>query len=229
MPLDFVRTRLMTVFFPKRCPFCGRVMLPEERCCQDCAPLLPRIRPQEHCPRCGKRRCVCGAKPALTMTRSCFYYQGVAEYAVRQMKFHHHPGYARTLAHFMAERVAPEEREWDLLVPIPMTSSKRRRRGYNQAALLCQFLAGETGIAASLDALVKIRETKAQHTLTQEEREINLKDAYQAQPEQVAGKRILLCDDVLTTGSTLREAAKALCLAGAAEVGAVTLCCVERI
>lgn len=163
----------------------------------------------------------------MTMTRSCFYYTGGAEYAVRQLKFHHHPGYARTLAPFLAEMLE-KGHEWELLVPVPMTAKKRRKRGYNQAALLCRFLSGETGIPTSAKALIKIRETKAQHTLSEEERKINLSGAYQARPEQVAGKRILLCDDVLTTGSTLREAASALLSAGAAEVGAITLCCVER-
>ena len=143
------------------------------------------------------------------------------------MKFGHRPGAARMLGTFMADAVRKEGSHWDMIVPIPMTKRKVRRRGYNQSELLGRTAAKILDVPLET-ALHKIRETRAQHTLNESERAKNLLGAYQADTALVQGKRILLCDDVLTTGATLREGAKALLQAGAAEVGAVVLCCVEK-
>ena len=219
--------RVKDAFFPVRCPFCGQPLLREENCCSDCRPRLALVDPSRACSRCGKQSCVCGLVPVLEMTRSCFYYEGPAQEAVWRLKFRHRPGAALGLGGFMAEAVREDGRAWDLAVPIPMTAKKRRRRGYNQAELLCRSMAERLGMPAA-SALKKIRETKAQHTLDARERAHNLAGAYAADPKLVEGRRVLICDDVLTTGATLREAAAALLRAGALEVGAVTVCCVER-
>lgn len=229
MRTDRLRTVLgwiMDAFFPRRCPFCGDVIGRDERCCETCLPKLPRADRDKACRFCGKQRCVCSAAPILEMTRSAFYYEGCAESAVQRLKFEHSPGAAESLGQFMADAVREEGSSWDMVVPIPMTGRKVRRRGYNQAELLGR------AVSASLDiplkpALRKIRETAEQHKLNAGDRAKNLSGAYEAD-RSVQGKRVLLCDDVLTTGSTLREAAGTLLKAGAMQVGAVTLCSVER-
>lgn len=215
------------VFFPLRCPFCGEVIDKGATCCDCCFAKLSLIRLEDFCPGCGKRECVCGTVPLLVMTRPVFRYSGQAGQAVRRMKFGHRPGAAIPLGQFMADAVRSEGSSWDMIVPIPMTKRKVRRRGYNQSELLGRSAAKQLQIPLET-ALHKIRETRAQHKLDQEERAKNLLGAYQADPALVQGKRILLCDDVLTTGATLREGAKALLQAGAAEVGAVVLCSVEK-
>ena len=105
----------------------------------------------------------------------------------------------------------------DLIVPVPIHWSRKCTRGFNQAELLCQRL------SASPHALVRHRRTRPQVGLTEEERLRNLKDAFQASPI-VYGKRILLVDDVLTSGQTARECARALRTAGAREVGFLAFC-----
>ena len=216
---------LVRIFFPRRCPFCGKVMLPEENCCPNCLPELPWIEQAAHCPFCGKRGCVCGEERLLAMTRSCFYHEGIAREAVLAMKFYRRPGYARTLARCLAELIE-DTSSWDMIVPVPMTAKKQRRRGYNQSALLSRFLSEETGIPTE-PLLAKTRETRPQHDLDGEERRQNLLGAYRAS-EGAAGLRVLVCDDVLTTGSTLREAARAMLAAGALIVGAVTVICTKK-
>lgn len=219
-----VKALLAQIFFPRRCPFCGKVVQAAERCCQSCLPELPFVEQAAHCPKCGKRECVCGEEALLAMTRSCFYHEGPAREAVLQMKFYHHPGYARTLAEFLAELLS-DPSCWDVIVPVPMTAKKQKRRGYNQAALLSRFLSEKTGIPVKA-LLTKTRETRPQHELDSEERQKNLAGAY-CGLEEAAGLRVLVCDDVLTTGSTLREAARALLAAGAREVGALTVNCTK--
>ena len=217
---------LKDIFFPLRCPFCGRVIDRSADCCDSCRARLPRVNWAEVCPRCGKHSCVCGVVPLISMTCPVFYYEDPARFAVRQLKFAHHPGTAFSLGRLMADALKEKGGEWDLIVPVPMTGKKLRKRGYNQSELLSRAIAERMGIPA-VSALKKIRETKEQHTLGAMERSHNLTGSYEADENLVQGKRVLLCDDVLTTGSTLREAAAALLRAGAVDVGAVALCSVR--
>ncbi len=201
------------IFFPKRCPFCGQVIPPRSRCCEDCAPDLPFL------PETGRKL----AEPPRELTAYApFSYEGRAEQAIWRLKFYGVPAAARHLAPYLAEAL-PDSAAFDLIVPIPMTRRREKQRGYNQAALLARFLAEELHIPAR-PLLKKCRETAQQHTLNARERRTNLSGAYRLpDPAAVRGKRILLCDDVVTTGSTLREAAGVLYGAGAESVCAAAV------
>ena len=105
----------------------------------------------------------------------------------------------------------------DVLVPVPSGRGERRSRGYDVPLMLARALGRELGLPV-MQALGKIRETPRQMALSGGERRKNLQNAFSARPDApLEGKRILLVDDVLTTGSTLNECAKALRAAGAAE------------
>jgi ComF family protein len=144
-------------------------------------------------------------------------YRGRAGQAVRRLK------YARctSLAPFLAEEIARAVETFgldpELVVPVPIHWSRRCARGFNQAELLCERL------DATPSALVRVRRTRPQVGLTEEERLRNLQGAFRADP-RVAGKRVLLVDDVLTSGQTARECARALRAAGATEVGFLAFC-----
>jgi len=118
-----------------------------------------------------------------------------------------------------------EKYQWmiDLIVPMPLSKKREFDRGYNQAAVVAYPLALLTGIKYSGRALRKIKETVSQVGLDAEQRRDNVRDAFDAQPRQVAGKTVLLVDDVATTGSSVNEAARALMQAGAKEVYALTI------
>ena len=124
--------------------------------------------------------------------------------------------------HFME---IPEDWRIDCVVPVPLTKKRRRKRGYNQSAVLAKQLCKRYNLKLREDMLVKSRDTKNQATLTAEERRKNLSGSFKASPE-CRGKTILLVDDVRTTGSTLRECALALKKKGALRVYAITACCV---
>ncbi len=218
---------LSNLFFPPTCPDCGRSIARGEIFCPACSKNLERPAPEDVCSRCGKNPCTCGElHPVFGRTFPAAYYTGSMTRAVHNLKFNHHPGHAKTLAPLLVqtlrERGIRGKAEYDLLVAAPMSKKRYKQRGYNQAALLATETAKLTGIPFDPAALSKIRETKAQHDLSADERRTNLTGSFQA-ARAVQGKRILLCDDVLTTGSTANEAAQALLNAGAASVDILVL------
>lgn len=142
-----------------------------------------------------------------------------------QFKFHADPGWAATLAGLMREApgAAAALAEADLVLPVPLSRERLRQRGYNQALLLARQL-GATRVHA--DLLLRTRDAEAQSHLTRAERLRNLRGAFMLDPlqaPQVAGRRVLLVDDVMTTGATLHAAAAPLREAGAAHVAALVL------
>jgi ComF family protein len=113
--------------------------------------------------------------------------------------------------------------EVDLVVPVPLSQARFRERGYNQAALLALPLALSCRIRYNSKTLTRIRETASQVGLSAQRRQENVIDAFLAERISAQGKRILLVDDVATTGATLDACAKALMLAGAQNVLCLTL------
>ena len=208
-------------FFPNRCPFCGRCIAAERHACPQCereersASGLVRT----GCRRDGKH---------YDAVYAPFRYGERGRRAVADLKFRDETHNARHLGYYQAAFL--EENgcagQFDAAVPVPMSRKKRRRRGYNQAALLARAVGFYLGIPC-LDVLEKKWETAEQHTLSAGERKQNLRDAYRAaDPAPVRGKRLLLIDDVFTTGATVDECAKTLLEAGAARVTVSAACAV---
>ena len=118
---------------------------------------------------------------------------------------------------------------FDAVVPVPSTRRELRERGYDVPLLMAREIASALEIPLWNDILIKSGETRRQHTLSKEERRENLKNVFAVQDAQrLRRKRILLCDDVSTTGTTLEECARPLKRAGAAEVWGVVLACTPR-
>jgi ComF family protein len=111
----------------------------------------------------------------------------------------------------------------DLVVPVPLHPKRQRQRGFNQSALLSRYLCRSLNLVLSENALRRIRHTTPQIELGPEERASNVRGAFAAVPRQVAGRHILLVDDVFTTGATLSAAAEALLAAGARVVSGYCL------
>ncbi len=125
-----------------------------------------------------------------------------------------------------AERLF-DPREFDLLIPVPLHSKREHERGFNQAALLAEEVGTGWGLPTAQRVLRRVRPTEAQSG-GRRERQENVKGAFRvARPDRVEGRRLLLVDDVFTTGATVNECAKALLAAGAAEVAVYTLARVE--
>ena len=113
--------------------------------------------------------------------------------------------------------------EVDVVVPVPLHKQRQRRRGFNQAALLARRFAQQVDLPVDEASLVRHRQTAAQVELNAEQRKANVQDAFRCVSRGVVGKRVLLVDDVCTTGSTLEACATALREGGAKSVQALTL------
>ncbi len=217
---------LIHLFFPPVCPCCGRTVGKQEIFCPACQKRLHLLKPGDTCPRCGKTTCVCNQMhPLFTRVYPASVYEGSIQSAIQNLKFQHHPGHFRPLGRLLVHTLAQyhvTSADIDLLAAVPMSHKKQKARGYNQAALLARSVSEQTGIPFDRNALAKIRETKAQHNLNAQMRRTNLKGSFIA-GFAVSGKRVLLIDDVFTTGSTANEATEVLLQAGAISVDILVL------
>ncbi|MGB9082149.1 MAG: ComF family protein [Desulfuromonadaceae bacterium] len=228
---------LLDVLLPPICHICHS-FIPDAvppHICPDCRERLPRVA-SPLCPICGipfvgagdDHRCgACLAHPPRFDTaRAHFLYEGAIRDLIHSFKYNQRTHLRYPLALLALEGVdgfladqAPQ-----LIVPVPLHRSRLRQRGFNQAVLLGRVLSRQLSLAMLPDTLVRTRPTEPQVDLSAAERRLNVKGAFSVpRPDRVEGKRILLLDDVMTTGSTMNECAKELKKAGAGMVIAVTI------
>jgi ComF family protein len=216
----------LDVIYPPKCVICstGGVFL-----CDACIATLPQAdgRRCDHCwlPLQGRECLACMEHPTnLQHLRSVFQYEGRVRHAVHAFKFGGQSSLGPALGGLLAEAYMQHKLDADLIVPVPLTASRRRIRGYNQALLMATELSHLT------DAPVEEALKRTGHGHTQagsanaEERRHNVGGVFELEKVAVVtGKHILLIDDVATTGATLDACAAALLEAGAARVSALTL------
>lgn len=224
--------RLLDVIYPPRCVVCGRV---GAVVCADCLNSMHPTDPPA-CEHCGAtipdtRRptprlcddCAAGRGPMrLEGVRVATSYTGAARKAVLALKFGGQQRVAERLATLMMAPFQCDIHMADMVIPVPLHASRRRERGYNQAEALASAFGRLQGLLMRTDILERTRATGAQTRLSRDERRRNVAGAFAlASPgaaDAVKGKRILLIDDVTTTGSTLDAAAEPLRNAGASSV-----------
>jgi len=226
----------LDALFPPRCGGCAtwsRAVF-----CTSCAPLLRPIQ-APLCDFCGEPFdplalpapiCArCRAKPpAFRLARAVFDFDGPARHAIHRLKYRQKSALAPRLAPFFVSAIGqdPFLRAFDphFLVPVPLHRARLKKRGFNQSFLLATELSRLIGVPTR-PLLRRTRNTPPQVGLKGEARTKNVRGAFSTSDQfaPFAGARLLLIDDVFTTGATLSEAAKALRKAGASEVCALTL------
>lgn len=203
--------RLLALLFPERCLFCRKPVDAGQCFCSACkkkAPIAPLTRRLEAAVPGG----------AGFPCRSPLSYRREVVEAIRRFKFQGKKSLAKPLARLMAQAADfPEQPE--LIAFVPLSKNHRRERGYNQSEALAEELGKLLGIPVK-SVLEKVGENKTQHLLSAKERRRNVRNVYRASAE-VRGKKILLVDDIVTTGATLRECAGQLYRAGAQRVFAL--------
>lgn len=191
--------------------------------------------PEDVCPQCGRfqdaagvptggRLCrECRLKPSpVTQMRAPLRYQEPISQVIHKYKYEGYFALGGPLAELMIAGWPDWNQPPDLILPIPLHPRRRRRRGYNQSELLARPLSRALDIELDTTALRRTRHTAPQVGLGPEERHDNVREAFSAE-FKVGGRHVLLVDDVLTTGATMKSAAEALLAAGAASVSAYCL------
>ena len=227
--------RLWLWFFPRRCVWCAGVTAPDAMLCADCADKAGAMLEPGHLPDPPQRACGLAGDPGVDIPLvSVFPYHSKASQILLNLKFHGGRGLAPSIGYAMADAMAAamvspstapqlaDKPGWRFCA-VPMTPAKVKQRGYNQSELLAQSAARWLGREYAPGLLAKTRETPAQHGLSRERRQSNVSGAFAvANPGLICGHKIVLCDDICTTGATLREAARALREAGAVEIVCLT-------
>jgi ComF family protein len=231
-------TALTELLFPTLCLSCNKVLL--ERSghpfCPDCYAGI-RFIAAPLCPVCGipypaeeSPDHVCGdcllKKRHIGSARSLGIYESVLHDVIHAFKYGGNLTLGEQLGRLMAEHTYPSFRirDYTLILPVPLHSRRLRQRGFNQSVILAREISRRHGVAMDFRTLRRIVDTESQAGLKKEERRSNIRKAFNLKdPERIRGQKILLVDDVYTTGSTLSECAKTLLKEGAEAVGALTL------
>lgn len=211
--------RLLALLFPQEvaCHLCERLPDVSGSClCSACLRALARLR----IPPCD----ALSLHEPLLACLSAYHHEGAARRLCHLLKFRGDARAAQPLAEGMADALARQGWAVDVVVPVPLHPSRLRERGYNQAALLARGVCEHTGLSLCEDALLRTRHASTQLTRTRGERLSAMAGAFDAVSASVRGKRVLLIDDVLTTGATACACADALLCAGAQAVWLLTAC-----
>ena len=217
---------------PARCAGCGAITdLPHQFCascwqqiewlglggCEQCG--LPLEATEiDHCARC------LAAAPVIERTRAAIAYGDIARSLVLRLKYSRKVALATTMARYMRPLMSAEPDT--ILAPVPLHWSRLWWRGFNQSGLLAANLAKLSGLEHRPALLRRIRRTKALKNMSPRQRALEVRSAFAVDGAQMAGRPVLLVDDVLTTGSTSDACAKALLRAGATRV---ELICFARV
>lgn len=240
--IETVSSQVFNLVFPDECRLCEQPLKNFSRIpvCPTCLGLPRPLQPEFFCRACRTpfagpsaldEQALCAPCREKSINFDSVYafgsYEGPLRKLVHLFKYGKVESLAGPLSRLLVQAM-PENGRFDVMIAMPMHWRKRWERGFNQAELLAGPVAKRFGIKLS-NNLRRKRYTKPQAGLSQAERRENLKGSFSIRrPHQISGKRVLLIDDVFTTGETLRTAAAALKRAGAAHVSALTLARVDR-
>jgi len=209
---------------PAQCVLCGAAA-GSAALCDACRRELPRL--GDACPRCAlpsPGRAVCGdcfvRPPPLDFAVAAFRYEFPVDRMIQALKYAGQLAHAQALGSALA-RASLDAGALDALVALPLAPARQRERGFNQAAEIARRVAAARGIALD-DGLARLRDTPPQASLPLRERARNVRGAFTAR-HPFAGLRVAIVDDVMTTGTSMHAAARALRAAGAREVGALVV------
>ncbi len=219
------------ILFPHRCVFCRRILplSAQKSVCLECMRTIPFCLSKNRCRQCGRpiaeRQSYCFSCSSRTKAHSGisapYFYQEPAKSAILRFKKEKYQSYANTFAIDMAIVLNYEcgARVFDMIVSVPPRLLRMKNDGYDQAERLAQALGRQLKLPYVSGVMKQKEKRRKQSSLSAEERVLNAKGNYLVnRPKLVEGKRILLVDDVCTTGATLNECAKILKEAGAKEI-----------
>ena len=220
---------LLDLLFPPRCISCKAA---NSWLCQNCLSHISFITTPV-CKRCGTplavdapvcKQCKNNPLQDIDGIRSASHFEdNPIRPAIHFLKYRNHKAVASVLATILADAYHYYQLAADLIVPVPLYPSRLRERGYNQSELLAKAVRNILHLSVNTSTLQRTRQTKSQMTLGVNERHQNVADAFACSNLDLSGRKVLLIDDVCTTGSTLNACANALKKSGVASVWGLTL------
>ena len=228
-----MKNYLLDIFFPKFCLGCGKE---GTFLCQDCQSCLEILEDNfclcetpKRLPEAGKCSS-CRTKKLDGLFFAVSYQNKLIKKLIQEFKYEPfikdlaEPLTNLIISHILSLNEGNRFKKGDILIPIPLSKRKLKSRGFNQSEEIDKELSKELKIPVIADCLIKIKETPAQMELSGEERQENIKGVFEViKKEKIQGKKILLVDDVYTTGATMEECAKILKLSGAKEVWGIAV------
>ena len=232
--IAFLWSSFQNIFFPASCIICGKE---GSYLCADCLSLIP-IEEEQYCPFCSPSRIVLDGRTCPYHRKikkldglycATTYHNQIVKKAIQSFKY---SPYIKQLAQPLASLIINhlqllEKRKKDfkdfVIIPIPLSRAKLRRRGFNQAEEIAKIIANFLNIPLYNDLLIKYRNTYSQAKLNKAERQSNIQNSFKVNLSSkhyplMKNKKILLIDDVFTTGATMEECAKVLKREGAKQV-----------
>ena len=225
---------LLAIFFPRCCPVCDEVIPYGKKICDTCEKKVPLIK-EPACKKCGKqldneRQEYCGdcnrKKHSFIQGKAVFSYREEMKLSMYRFKYAN----KREYADYFAEVAVEKYRDWiiardiEAIVPIPMFWGKMRQRGYNQADVFAKALSRELELPVESQLVYRVKNTVPQKELNDRQRKDNLKGAFQVRTNIVKYKRVLLVDDIYTTGATINAVGEVLKTIGVEEIYFLCIC-----
>ncbi len=229
---------MVNAVLPPACPMCGRPapFSGESRAdiCPDCMRTVSYVG-EPVCLKCGKpveneetEYCSDCSKKKHIYEQACavYEYSQSVKNSIYRFKYHNKREYARVYAKQIKDKCGGMISAWspDVLMPVPIHSSRLKERGFNQAELIARELEHFTGIPMDSESLVRVVKTVPMKELDNAQRVKNLQNAFQADKKVVKYRKVLIVDDIYTTGATFDACATVLKQAGVQEVYGVSLC-----
>ena len=224
-----IHSEILSVLFPRRCPVCEEIVSPRGALiCPDCERQLHFLT-EPTCQICGREILTDDAELCESCKRHRFLFKrnialvGYDDVAARSISRIKYTGAREFLDYYGREAVRRRGGELrrmqiDAIVPVPVHPSRRRKRGYNQATVLAEVMGAELGVLVYEAALYRRKKTAASKELNAAERLKNLMSAFYAGPIPQDLRRVLLVDDIFTTGATMESCTRTLLAAGVEEV-----------
>lgn len=232
--LDRCRAFLLDILFPNRCPFCGGFIRWDSFICENCREKLASAN-DFICRLCGSVSCVCNKENTVlwydAVFGSFFFDDENVNVgsAIHRFKHTGEENIAAAAAEELSRRLKTEGMaKQDIVVPVPMGKKKQKRLGHNQAELFARCIGRYLEIPVKNDILYKYDTRDEQHSHSARERSERVKGLFYTKNTDLSGMRVIICDDVMTTGSTVNECARLLKAIGAESVIAA-VCAVTRL
>jgi len=221
-------SRLMDFIAPRACAVCGsRLVMDEEVLCARCNMRLPRTGYASD-PYDNEMARHFWARIAVERCAALFFYQPHSQVSnmIYDMKYHDHSEIGRSLGRMAAAEFAMSGffEGIDMIVPVPLEKSRQRKRGYNQSEEIAKGVAEVTGLCIGKEIIERRRHTESQTEMSRLQRADNVEGAFRLlDPATIAGRHVLLVDDIVTTGSTVCACGKELMNAGDVKISILSL------